>query len=283
MKTMKKKTKHKPKPKAKPRHHKKTAARKLTLADLLPKVEAPEQPAPAPAETPPADTARADQLRLLEALLFAAQSPLDEKEIRRRLPGADVPSLVAELEAQYRNRGVQIVHVAGGWTVRTAPDLGPRLKLTQKVSRKLSRAAIETLAIVAYHQPVTRAEIEDIRGVVVSAGTLDLLMEIGWIAPKGRRETVGRPVTWGTTESFLLHFGLAAIADLPGIEELRAAGLIGPRPELALGETGELAALPPADGGEAMHDAGAAEAEAEAEAAAHELGRESAETPGGGE
>ncbi|MDE2228370.1 MAG: SMC-Scp complex subunit ScpB [Alphaproteobacteria bacterium] len=215
---------------------------------------------------------RADHLRLLEALLFASQTPVDEAAIRARLPeDADVPALVAELEAHYRNRGVNIVKAAGGWTVRTAPDLGPRLKLTQKVSRKLSRAAMETLAIVAYHQPVTRAEIEDIRGVVVSSGTLDLLMEIGWIAPKGRRQTVGRPVTWGTTDAFLLHFGLAAAGDLPGIEELRAAGLIGPRPEAVLSETGKLAELPlerAAD--EAADDAAA---EAEAEAAAEELGR----------
>ena len=112
-------------------------------------------------------------------------------------------------------RGVNIVRVAGGWTVRTAPDLAPRLKLTQKVGRKLSRAAIETLAIVAYHQPVTRAEIEEIRGVIISKGTLDTLMEAGWIVPKGRKQTVGRPVTWVTTEAFLLHFGLAGLADLP--------------------------------------------------------------------
>jgi segregation and condensation protein B len=128
--------------------------------------------------------------------------------------------------------------------MRTAPDLGPRLKLEQKVQRKLSRAAIETLAIVAYHQPVTRAEIEDIRGVVVSTGTLDVLMESNWIAPKGRRETPGRPVTWVTTEAFLQHFGLSEIGDLPGMEELRAAGLIGARLEFALPEAGHLAELP---------------------------------------
>jgi segregation and condensation protein B len=213
---------------------------------------------------------RADHLRLLEALLFASQTPVDDDAIKVRLPAdADIPSLLAELAEHYRGRGVNLVQVAGGWTVRTASDLGPRLKLVQKISRKLSRAAMETLAIVAYHQPVTRAEIEDIRGVVVSSGTLDLLMEIGWIAPKGRRQTVGRPVTWGTTDAFLLHFGLASAADLPGIEELRAAGLIGPRPEMTLSETGKLADLP-MDSAEAP---GAdAEAEAEAAAAAEELG-----------
>ncbi len=191
------------------------------------------------------DSQLADHLRLLEALLFASASPVDEANIRLRLPkSADIPSLIAEIEAHYRGRGVNLVKVAGGWTMRTAPDLGPRLKLEQKVQRKLSRAAIETLAIIAYHQPVTRAEIEDIRGVVVSTGTLDVLMESNWIAPKGRRETPGRPVTWVTTEAFLQHFGLSEIGDLPGLEELRAAGLIGARMEFALPEAGHLAELP---------------------------------------
>jgi segregation and condensation protein B len=179
-----------------------------------------------------------DDLRLLEALLFASPSPVDLDAMRQRLPeGADIAALIDELTAFYAPRGVNIVHVGGGWTIRTAPDLAPRLKLTQKVGRKLSRAAIETLAIVAYHQPVTRAEIEEIRGVVISKGTLDTLMEAGWIVPKGRKQTVGRPVTWVTTEAFLLHFGLASLTDLPGIDELRAAGLIGPRPDMTLAET----------------------------------------------
>jgi segregation and condensation protein B len=181
---------------------------------------------------------RADQLRLLEALLFAASAPLDDDGIAKRLPpGADVAGLVAELAEHYRSRGVNVVQVAGGWTFRTAPDLGERLKLEQVVTKKLSRAATETLAIIAYHQPVTRAEIEEIRGVVVSSGTLDVLMEAGWIAPRGRRETPGRPVTWATTDTFLSHFGLADRSDLPGIEELKAAGLIGPRPDFTLAET----------------------------------------------
>jgi segregation and condensation protein B len=179
-----------------------------------------------------------DDLRLLEALLFAAPSPVDLDAMRQRLPeGVDIAALLDELTALYAPRGVNIVHVGGGWTIRTAPDLASRLKLTQKVARKLSRAAIETLAIVAYHQPVTRAEIEEIRGVVISKGTLDTLMEAGWIVPKGRKQTAGRPVTWVTTEAFLLHFGLASLTDLPGIDELRAAGLIGPRPETTLAET----------------------------------------------
>lgn len=215
-----------------------------------------------------------DELRLVEALLFAAPAPLDEDGIRQRLPeGADVAALVAELAAFYSPRGVNVVRVAGGWTIRTAPDLGPRLKLTQKVARKLSRAAIETLAIIAYHQPVTRAEIEDIRGVAISRGTLDTLMESGWIVPKGRKQTPGRPATWFTTETFLLHFGLASLADLPGIEELRAAGLIGPRPVSTLSETmgPEGDRLPDAPGDDEEEDErhseerGAAEDEARAE------------------
>ena len=183
------------------------------------------------------DDDRAQQLRLIEALLFASAAPLDVDAMAERLPeGTDVPALLADLEADYRGRGVNLVNVAGGWTFRTASDLGDKLKLEKVVPRKLSRAGIETLAIIAYHQPVTRAEIEDIRGVAVSSGTLDVLMETGWIAPVGRRETPGRPVTWGITDEFLSHFGLADRRDLPGIEELKASGLIGPRPVL-LSET----------------------------------------------
>src|SRR3954471_20040308 len=131
---------------------------------------------------------RAEALRLIEALLFAAAEPLDEAALAQRFPeGTEIGALLAELAEAYQGRGVNVVRVAGGWTLRTAPDLAPRLKLEQTVTRKLSRAAIETLAIVAYHQPVTRAEIEEIRGVVVSSGTLDVLMEAGWIGPKGRR------------------------------------------------------------------------------------------------
>ncbi|HUC66873.1 MAG TPA: SMC-Scp complex subunit ScpB [Stellaceae bacterium] len=187
----------------------------------------------------------AERLRLLEALLFASAAPLDEASIAERLPkGSDVAALIAELGEHYSGRGVNVVNVAGGWTLRTAPDLGPRLKLEQTVTRKLSRAAIETLAIIAYHQPVTRGEIEEIRGVVVSSGTLDVLMEAGWITPKGRRETPGRPVTWVTTEGFLTHFGLADRRDLPGLEELKAAGLVGPRPDFVLSEQAVQSAVP---------------------------------------
>jgi segregation and condensation protein B len=189
-----------------------------------------------------------DNLRLVEALLFASAAPLDEASLGERLPpGTDVAALLAELEDAYRARGVNVVRVANGWSLRTAPDLASRLKLERKVSRKLSRAAVETLAIVAYHQPVTRAEIEDIRGVVISKGTLDTLAEAGWIMPKGRKQTPGRPVTWVTTDDFMLHFGLGDIADLPGIDELRAAGLIGPRPVTVLSETALAEPEPPAE------------------------------------
>jgi segregation and condensation protein B len=204
----------------------------------FPENDSPEDESLSEADGIPEIDPRADHLRLVEALLFASAAPLDERAIAERLPdGADVADLLAELDAQYQARGVNLARVAGGWTLRTAPDLAARLRLEQKVTRKLSRAAVETLAIVAYHQPVTRAEIEEIRGVVISKGTLDTLMETGWVEPRGHRQTPGRPATWVTTEQFLLHFGLADIRDLPGIEELRAAGLVGPRPIITLSET----------------------------------------------
>jgi len=190
---------------------------------------------------------RAQYLRLIEALLFASAAPLDSEQIAERLPkDTDVAALLAELEGEYRGRGVNLVNVAGGWTFRTASDLADKLRLEKVVPRKLSRAGIETLAIIAYHQPVTRAEIEDIRGVAVSSGTLDVLMETGWIAPVGRRETPGRPVTWGTTDDFLMHFGLADRRDLPGLDELKASGLVGARP-VTLAETAKTLPFAPPD------------------------------------
>ncbi|MGE0658513.1 MAG: SMC-Scp complex subunit ScpB [Reyranellaceae bacterium] len=169
----------------------------------------------------------AQNLRLLEALIFASATMLDEEALAERLPeGADVRALLADLAEMYASRGVNLVKVAGAWTFRTAPDLKDRLKIETQVSRKLSRAAVETLAIIAYHQPVTRAEIEAIRGVGLSKGTLDLLFEQGWIQPMGRRRAPGKPVTWGSTPFFLEHFGLAALDDLPGFDELKAAGLL---------------------------------------------------------
>jgi len=170
---------------------------------------------------------RAEELRILEALLFAAEEPLDEKTLAARLPvGIDVRALLAQLQQEYAARGVNVVRVGGKWTLRTASDLAWLLTREAVVSRKLSRAAIETLAIVAYHQPVTRAEIEEIRGVTTSKGTLDVLLETGWIRLRGRRKAPGRPVTYGTSEAFLSHFGLEALADLPGLDELKGSGLI---------------------------------------------------------
>jgi len=170
---------------------------------------------------------RAEELRILEALLFAADEPLDEKTLAARLPaGIDLPALLAQLQKEYAPRGVNLVKVGGKWSLRTASDLAWLLTRETVVTRKLSRAAIETLAIVAYHQPVTRAEIEEIRGVTTSKGTLDVLLETGWIRLRGRRKAPGRPVTYGTTEAFMSHFGLDAIADLPGLDELKGAGLM---------------------------------------------------------
>jgi segregation and condensation protein B len=170
---------------------------------------------------------RAEELRILEALLFAAEEPLDEKTLAARLPsGIDLRALLAQLQKDYEARGVNLVRVAGKWTLRTSSDLAWLLTREAVVSRKLSRAAIETLSIVAYHQPVTRAEVEDIRGVSTSKGTLDVLLETGWVRLRGRRKAPGRPVTYGTTEAFLSHFGLEALGDLPGLDELKGAGLI---------------------------------------------------------
>lgn len=172
----------------------------------------------------------AQHLRLLEALIFAGAQALGEKELAERLPNdADVKRLLADLAELYAARGVNLVQVAGGYAFRTAPDLSEKLKIEKPVTRKLSRASVETLAIIAYHQPVTRAEIEQVRGVGLSKGTLDLLFEQNWIKPMGRRRAPGKPVTWGTTDFFLEHFGLPSLDDLPGHEELKAAGLLDAR------------------------------------------------------
>jgi segregation and condensation protein B len=174
--------------------------------------------------------ARPEHLRLLEALLFASAEPLDERTLAARLPeDVEVKTVLAQLRDEYAARGVQLVCVGGKWTFRTANDLGWLLTREASETRKLSRAALETLAIVAYHQPVTRAEIEDIRGVTTSKGTLDVLLETGWIRPRGRRKSPGRPLTFGTSEAFLGHFGLEALSDLPGLEELKGAGLFDGR------------------------------------------------------
>lgn len=170
---------------------------------------------------------RSHHLRVVEALLFAASEPLSAEQLSVALPeGADLPSLLADLQANYANRGVNLVQVGGKWALRTAGDLSFLLRREAVEQKRLSRAGLETLAIIAYHQPVTRAEIEEIRGVAISKGTLDILLEIGWVRMRGRRRTPGRPVTYGTTPAFLLHFGLNEVADLPGMQELRGAGLL---------------------------------------------------------
>lgn len=180
------------------------------------------------AEAAPA--ARAEELRLLEAMLFAASEPLDAATLARRLPaGIDVNEALARLRSDYAERGVNLVRIGGKWTFRTATDLAWLMTRETTETRKLSRAAIETLAIIAYHQPVTRTEIEEIRGVTTSKGTLDVLLETGWIKPRGRRKTPGRPLTFGTTPDFLSQFGLEALTDLPGLEELKGAGLLDDR------------------------------------------------------
>ncbi|HEY1613204.1 MAG TPA: SMC-Scp complex subunit ScpB [Rhizomicrobium sp.] len=192
----------------------------VRLVETMPEeaVSAPETSAPA---------LNPEHLRMAEAVLFAAAAPLDEKALASLLPeGADLPALLAELCAIYEKRGVNLVRIAEKWQFRTAPDLAFLLRKEQPAQKRLSRAAIETLAIIAYHQPVTRAEIEDIRGVALSKGTLDALMEVGWAKIRGRKRTPGRPVTYGTTETFLSHFGLENVGHLPGMDELKAAGFL---------------------------------------------------------
>ena len=185
-----------------------------------------DEPLPLAEESVAAE-ARPEELRLLEALLFAAGEPLDEATLARQLPnGVELKDALARLKAEYAPRGVNLVRIGKKWTFRTANDLAWLLTKQTVETRKLSRAAIETLAIVAYHQPVTRAEIEDIRGVATATGTLDVLLRTGWIRPRGRRRAPGRPITYGTTENFLSHFGLEAVSDLPGLDELKGAGLL---------------------------------------------------------
>jgi segregation and condensation protein B len=168
--------------------------------------------------------------RIAEALLFAAIEPMEEGEIARRLAeGTDLGAVMTRLREDYAQRGINLVRVGRKWLFRTAADLGWILSRQRSDEKNLSRAALETLAIVAYHQPVTRHEIEDIRGVAISKGTLDVLLETGWVRLRGRRRAPGRPITYGTTEQFLLHFGLEQIGDLPGLEELKGAGLFDGR------------------------------------------------------
>lgn len=172
-----------------------------------------------------------EHLRLIEAILFASAEPLDERTLGERLPqGVEVAAVLAELQAQYAPRGVNLMRREGKWAFRTATDLAGQLMIEQTLTRRLSRAAIEVLAIIAYNQPITRAEIEEVRGVALSKGTLDLLFEAGWIRPRGRRRTPGRPLQWATSDAFLDHFGLESLEDLPNLKELKAAGLLDTRP-----------------------------------------------------
>ena len=174
-------------------------------------------------------------LRMVEALLFAAAEPLDDASLVSRLPDeVDIAAALESLSETYKGRGVNLVKVNDRWALRTAPDLKFLLEKEVQVLRRLSRAAVETLAIIAYHQPITRAEIEETRGVAISKGTMDVLMEEGWVRPKGKRKTPGRPVTYGTTAEFLDHFGLVELGDLPGLEELKAAGLLSAKPPAEL-------------------------------------------------
>ncbi len=167
------------------------------------------------------------QLRMVEAMIFASSEPVSEKSLLERLPDdAELPKILSELQQSYAERGVNLVRSGNNWAFRTAEDLAFILQREAVAQRRLSRAALEMLAIVAYHQPVTRAEIEEIRGVVTSKGTLDVLLETGWIRMRGRRRTPGRPVTYGTTDHFLDHFGLEELHDLPGLDELKGAGLL---------------------------------------------------------
>lgn len=169
-------------------------------------------------------------LRVLEALLFASNEPLDANSLLSYLgEGADIAALLLTLQQRYASRGVNLVQRGGKWAFRTAEDLGFLLRRQEEETRPLSRAALETLSIIAYHQPATRAEIEEVRGVATGKGTIDLLMEAGWIRMRGRRRTPGRPVTYGTTDAFLDHFGLETLGDLPGLEELKGSGLLSNR------------------------------------------------------
>ena len=191
-------------------------------------------------EAGPADITQ--EVRIVEALLFAATEPVSTDFIAERLPeGTDIGAVLEDIQKLYEGRGVNLTRVAGKWSLRTAEDLSPHLRIERKVSRKPSRAAVESLAIIAYHQPVTRSEVEEIRGVSVSKGSFDVLLEAGWIKPVGRRRTPGRPTTWGTTPAFLEEFGLDSLADLPGLDELKASGLLDTRPAgTIIGDTGKI-------------------------------------------
>jgi len=174
------------------------------------------------------------EIRLLEAVIFASGEPVTTELLSKQLPeDSNVLEMLYELKCHYSTRGVNLVETDGQWSFRTASDISPHMKITRQPRRKLPRAAAEVLAIIAYHQPVTRADIESIRGVDTSRGTLDILLELGWIRPGKRRDTPGRPLTWNTTPEFLSHFNLETLKDLPGLDELKSAGLLDARPVLS--------------------------------------------------
>ncbi len=182
-----------------------------------------------------------NNLRILEALLFASAAPLRTQDLHERMPeGADVGGLLMELQKLYGGRGVELCEMEGAWAFRTASDLADMLSVERHITKRMSKAALETLAIVAYHQPVTRAEIENIRGVVTHRGTLDILIEAGWVKPGRRRESPGRPLTWVSTTAFLDQFGLEAITDMPGLDDLKASGLLDRRPAIEAAMSGDL-------------------------------------------
>lgn len=195
------------------------------VTGLVPEAEPADDEAVSDSQQTP--QGRPDEMRILEALLFASKEPIDEKTLAQRLPaGVELQPVLTLLREEYAHRGVNLVRVNGKWTFRTASDLAWLMTREAIQPRKLSRAAVETLAVIAYHQPVTRAEIEDIRGVSISKGTLDVLLETGWIKPRGRRKVPGRPITYGTTEAFISHFGLEQLGDLPGLDELKGSGML---------------------------------------------------------
>lgn len=228
-----------------------------------PEAKADAPPAPSPPRSAPDPERLSDAMRRAEAILFASDEPIDAATLAQALPpGVEPGDVLLQLKQDYSKRGVNLVELAGKWRFQSAPDLAFLFEETREQPRALSRAALETLAIIAYCQPVSRAEIEDVRGVAVSSGTLDILMEAGWVRPRGRRRTPGRPVTYGVTDAFLVHFGLDAIDSLPGRDDLKAAGLLSaeiPRDFEFAGtprdpETGDLLGEDPLDDTEFQSD-----------------------------
>ncbi len=206
----------------------------MAETDLEPPKPLDDHPSEDRSDPAPVGPDEAWLLRALEAVLFASAEPVEEANLAARLgaQGVKVRPLLETLQKHYVGRGITLARLDKRWAFRTAPDLASVFRVEEETRKKLSKAAVETLAIIAYHQPVTRAEIESIRGVATSKGTLDILMEAGWVRPGRRRETPGRPLTWVTTGEFLDHFGLSSLRDLPGMEELRSAGLLDARPVL---------------------------------------------------